>query len=373
MAEKDQEITGTFIDSVAWDGVEKTALSVRDGVIEYLGAELGMEPPDRTFTVFRSPATIANVASAMMNIPLTDEHVDVGSSVLSPIGSVVDAEMVDMIDEATGSKLAIRNRVKVEDVFLDELAKGKRELSLGYNARLVPHSKFDFEQRDIMPHHLAVVDAGRCGPQCRFIDHKKKEAILPKLHQAFNDAEGAPNLEQIVEIAQALPEALKKLPMDKLAEIMPMLQEIVADAGVAAAPEAAPVEEEVTDGGHEDNPKKKEEMEDAGGIGKEPPPPFSDSKEFKDAVKSATDSAVAAHTSAIVKAKDFVSEEYVFADKSTKDVMRDALAVIHGKEVFTDAELPTAFKMLKQPASDLTKFGDQGQTGKFSQLKDKEV
>lgn len=371
MSEEVQEMTGMFTDAVAWDGIEKTAISVRDGVLEYLGAELGMEPPDRTFTVFRSPATIANVASAMKAIPLTDEHVDVGSSVVSPIGSVVTAEMVDMIDEATSSKLAIRNRVKVGDVFLDELAKGKRELSLGYAARLIPHSVFDFEQRDIEPHHLAVVDAGRCGPQCRFIDHKAKEAILP-LHQAFHDAEGAPNLEQIVEIAQALPEALKKLPLDKLAELMPTFQEVVAMGGAAAGPEEPPVEEEVPTEDAGGIPEEKEEIEDAGGIGKNPPP-FADSKEFKDAVLAASKSAVEAHTAAIVKAKDFVDEQYVFADKSTAAIMRDALAVVHGKTEFTDAELSTAFKMLKQPASDLTDFGDRAAGGKFSQLADKEI
>ena len=371
MAKQAEEITGTFIDKAIWDGAQKTAVSVRDGVLEYLGVELGMDPPEKTFTVFRSPATIANVANAMRDIPLTDEHVEVGVQVQSPIGSVVDAEMVDMIDDSTGSKLAIRNRVNVGDSFLDELAKGKRELSLGYNARLIPHSKFDFEQRDIEPHHLAVVDAGRCGPQCRFIDHSKKEAILPKLHKAFNDAEGAPNLEQIVEIAQSLPEALKKLPMDKLAEIMPMLQEIVALGGVTAEPEVPPMEEEpVVDQGEGGNPKEEEEeMNDAGGIGREPDKPFGDTAEFKDAVNAA----VAGHTAAVVKAQDFVDEAYNFTGKTTSQVMRDALATVYGKEEFSDAELSTAFKMLKKPASDLSTFGDSDTGGKFSQLEDKEV
>ena len=48
---------------------------------------------------------------------------------------------------------------------LDTLNAGKKELSLGYDARLIPSDKYDFEQRDIVPHHLAVVEAGRCGPE----------------------------------------------------------------------------------------------------------------------------------------------------------------------------------------------------------------
>lgn len=358
-----EDIVGTFQDAVKWDGKNKTAISVRDGVLEYLGAELGIEPPDKTFTIYRSPATIANVAKGMNGIPLTDNHVEVGATVSSPIGSVVDAVMIDMIDGSTNSKLAIKNSVNVDESFLTELTDGKRELSLGYDARLVPHDEFDFEQRDIKPHHLAVVDAGRCGHECRFIDRSPKEIKTVKIHKVFADAEGTPNLEQIVEIAQALPEALKSVPMDKLQEILPTLQEIVVMAGGKEEAEEAP---EAPD------KEEKEKVDAPDAEGEEEKTPIKDTAEFKDAVLAAVKSAVNDRTETLVKSMDFLAEDYSFEDKSTAQIKRDALATIHGKTEFEDSELSVAFKMLKTPATDVSKFGDSA-AGKFSQLKDKEL
>ena len=64
-----------FADIATYSDTERTAVSVRDGVLEYLGAELGLEPADHVFNVYRSPATIANAAYAMAGIPLTGNHV----------------------------------------------------------------------------------------------------------------------------------------------------------------------------------------------------------------------------------------------------------------------------------------------------------
>jgi len=369
----DKDIIGSFTDAATWDGETKTAISVRDGVLEYLGSELGEEPADKMFTIYRSPATIANVASGMNGIPLTDDHVDVGSEVSVSIGSVVDAMMVDMIDNTTNSKLAIQNSINVSDSFLTALTDGNRELSLGYDARLVPHAEYDFEQRDIKPHHLAVVSAGRCGHECRFIDRSPKEIIV-KIHKVFADAEGAPNLEQIVEIAQALPEALKSIPVDKLQEVLPMLQELVAMAGGKTEElEAPPAGEEPP---MDEAPPEDIEAEDAGGEGKDPKDekkPIMDTAEFKDALAVAVKSAVADRTTTLVKSMEFLAEDYSFEDKSTVEIQRDALATIHGKTEFKDSELSIAFKMLKNPATNVSRFGDAAADGKFSQLQDKEL
>jgi len=353
-------LSGSFTDAVKWDGDEKTAISVRDGMLEYLGAELGMEPAEQVFTVYRSPATIARANQAMAGIPLTDEHVTVGQDVEQPVGTVLDSEIIDFIDEETASHLALRNRIKITDAITGALQTGKRELSLGYNARLVPHSRFDFEQVDIQPHHLAVVPAGRCGSACSFIDRKPTEESEMRLNQAFLDAEGQPNLQQIVEIAQQLPEALKTVPMDKLQEIMPVLQEVIAMAG---EPAAAPAEEPVQDEeGAEEQPVQDEEAE-------EEKLAVTDTAEFKDAIKSA----LAQHTDVICKARDFVDEDYTFTGKTTATIMRDALVAEHGDQQFSDAELPVAFKLLKKSGSDLRTFGDAQTSGKFSTIADKEL
>ena len=119
-----------FADRAVFDATEKTAISVRDGVLEYLGAELGMEPPERVFTIYRSPATIANAAMRMTGIPLTDEHVDLDSPPPTTGGMVDMAEMIDATDPRTSTTIAVKNRLKVSDTLMPMIESGKRELRL---------------------------------------------------------------------------------------------------------------------------------------------------------------------------------------------------------------------------------------------------
>ena len=349
-----------FSDAVTYDGAMKAAISVRDGVLEYLGSELGMEPADKIFYVYRSPATIASAASMMPGIPLLSDHVEPGTEPDDVASRVESASLIDAFDEATASTLAIRNVVSLDALMEQELAGGKRELSLGYTGSLVPHSKYDFEQRDITPTHLAAVERGRCGSGCRFLDRKPtQEATMPKMHKAFTDADGAASLSQIVEIAAALPEAIKSVPVDKLQELLPALQEIMDIASAVGVKPAAEevVEEEVID----EKPAPEKEKTDM---------PITDSAAFKDAVKAATDTAVKEHAVVIDKAREFVDEAYNFADKSTVQIMRDALATQHGSTQFTDAELPVAFKLLKPQSQDYRNFGDsQTEGGLTSRIK----
>lgn len=336
-----------FTDRLPFDTATKTVVSVRDGVQEYMGAEIGQEPADKVFTVYRSPATVGNIALDMASLPLTDNHIEVGGDVPNPVGKVLDAKLVDLKDDAVSATLGVRNGVELNDTMLGLVESGKRELSLGYNARLVPHDTYDFEQLDIAPHHLAVVDAGRCGSACSFIDNETDAMKI-----TFLDEDGNLNLEEMVNVVAAMPEAIKKVPVDKLAEIAPKLQEIAAMAN-PEPPAEEPVadEEEVTD-----MDEDKEEVTDEDGDKEE------DEKDFSDAVTKA----VAAHADVIVKAQKFLDADYAFKGKSTDDIMRDAVATQH-KQKFEDAELAVAFKMLV-PQSRYQQFGDSGKGEEASPL-----
>jgi len=359
---------GGFRDEAVYDPTQKTAVSIRDGVLEYLGAELGLVPENQTFTVYRSPATIANASMRMVGIPVTDEHVELSAPAPEAGGKVIESAMIDATDEATKTTIATRNRLAITDTLAATVDAGKREMSLGYTADLVPHDLYDFEQKDIIPHHLAVVERGRCGAMCSFLDklpNEKEGDMKRKLHKSFCDQEGNMNLQQIVELASALPEAIKVVPVDQLQELLPALQQIVEAAkGVTPAeePEVEGPEEVITEpemtGEDEDMPAKEEENK----------PSFSDAD-----VKGFVDKAVKAHGAVIEKARDFLPEDYKFADKSTDQIMRDALATIRN-ENFTDAELPLAFKLMQQPAANYRDFGDRaGNTTKLAALADKEI
>ena len=355
-----------FIDVATYDGSLRTAVSVRDGVLEYLGSEIGQEPPDKIFTVYRSPATIASLVSQMPGIPVIGEHIEPGTEPADIPSRVESASFIDAFDESTNSTLAIQNKLFLDDAMLAEIQGGKNQLSLGYEGRLIPHDKWDFEQRDLVPTHLATVDSGRCGSGCRFIDRKPNpEATMPKkLHKAFCDAEGALSLAQIVELAAGLPEAIKNVPADKLSELLPALQEIMAAAEAAGVESATPdpVVEEVPVMTDEDADKLMDESADAAGGD---PIKVTDSarkvlrKKFADKMAAAIDGAVKTHAAVIEKARTVLPETYSFADKSTTKVMRDALAVEHGSQTFSDAELSVAFKLLKKSGGEYKTFGDR--------------
>ena len=123
-----EKIHRQFADIATYSDTERTAVSIRDGVLEYLGTELGLEPADHVFNVYRSPATIANAAYAMAGIPLTGEHVSLDGPAPSDGGRVESSTVIDQIDEPTHSRLAVQNKLAVSDS-LQITLKDKRQLS----------------------------------------------------------------------------------------------------------------------------------------------------------------------------------------------------------------------------------------------------
>ena len=325
---------GQFFDRVTLSKADKTAVSVRDGVLEYLGHELGLEPPDKTFRIYRSPAQIATVAPLMAGIPLTNDHVDIGQPVPQSVGKVISAAVIDFT-EGEASHLAIKNTLEVQSDFLATLT-DKRELSLGYEARLIEDDKYDFRQVDIRPHHLAVVDAGRCGSGCRFLDRSP------------NNGDNTMTLDELIKVVEAM-----------AAE--------VAELKKALAPAEDPAPEAGTDNATEEEEVKKEEEE-----AKKVKDSAALEARFQDAVTKATTEQVATTLAIIDRARQFLPTDYKFADKSGNQIMRDAIATQHAGVRFEDAELPVAFKMLRQPETKpFADFG-RGNMGKFAELKDKE-
>lgn len=348
--------------SVFFDMSTHTIRSVRDGVQEYYGVELGIEPYDKVFTVYRSPETISAVAGKLDGLPITNDHVsancvkDIKPS--DTIGLLASTEIIELDDPDTNSTLGTENKAALDERAIALYNAGKKQFSLGYNGRLKPHDVYDFEQYEFEPTHLALVDSARGGSVLTFVDKKGNKMGDKKLAKVFLDAEGNPNLQQIVEIAQELPEALKKVPMDKLQEIMPMLQEVIVTAGGATGEAEMPEDAVSMEQEYEDmEGEEKEKFSDSKlykSIIKTAQKPFADSKEFKDAVSNATKE----HAVVIQKAQPFLDEQYSFADKSTNEIMRDALQAEYGDVSFEDSELSTAFKMLKKSDSSLVNFGD---------------
>lgn len=367
-----EKLTRQFADLATYSVKDRTAVSVRDGVLEYLGAELGLEPADRIFTVYRSPATIANAAYKMAGIPLTDEHVSMDGAAPDTGSTVTESEVIDQIDEPTHSRLAVRNKLSVSDAMSVTLA-DKNQLSLGYYGDLVPHSRWDFEQVNIVPHHLAAVPVGRCGPLCSFLDRKpptqpqpQEGKEMPKLHKAFQDADGAVSLEQVMEIAMGLPEAIKKVPVDQLGKLVPSLQEVMSYAKEQGAmpEEETGMEDEDMETKDEDMEKKESEFADSLSkvIGKKVKDAAMVDGAIKAHAQKFADAEVKRYAEVVNKARNFLDADYDFIGKTANEVMRDALAT-QSTDKFEDSELPVAFKLLRKSNTDYTQFGDQKPDG----------
>jgi hypothetical protein len=347
--------------------------SVRDGVQEYFGIELGVEPANKSFSVYRAPETITAIAGIMDSLPIIDDHIDpeITPTAKQTIGILKATEIVEFNDDDTFSTLYLENEAAVSQDVLSLKDSGKKEFSLGYLGKLRQHDKYDFEQYDLKPTHLALVDSARGGSVLTFIDKKEKTMLK---HKAFHDENGAPSMQQIVDIAKEIPEAIKTLPADKAAEVMEHLQKIMSvtsnQDGEMTDEMKDTAKKEMMDMHYEDMDEDKKEVFEDSKLFKTVisahKKSFADDQVFKDAVITASDVAVKAHSIVVEKANNFVGDQYSFADKTTKQVMLDALAVEHGNTKFEDAELAVAFKLLKKSESSLSKFGDnKGETSAF--------
>lgn len=375
-----------FSDRATLDTKTKRVVSMRDGVLEYLGAELGREPEDAVFTVYRSPATVANAAMKTTGLPIVDGHVSTQEPAPDTGSYITDSLLVEQLDEALDATLAAAHTAEVTQDLVASIQSGKREVSLGYTAELAEHHKYDFEQVNVEPHHLSAEESGRCGPSCSFVDHRKPVSIgdntmvqKTNFPQAFLDENGEVNMQKIVEIASALPEAIKSVPVDKLQEVMPQLQELVsmASEGREQGADESTGDEETPAVEGDSGDYDEEGMEDKGMKDKAPEKEqgYTDAqvRKFADARVQAE---VKRHASVIDKARRFLDESYDFTDKSTEQIMRDAVAT-ETTESFEDSELPMAFKMLKptQHRKEVETFGDRNPdaASKLSQLANEEL
>lgn len=147
----------------------------RIGVQQYFGYELGLK--DRAIekiNVYRSPEEVFCQTSVdgYINLTVVDDHpakpVTTDNVKDLQVGSV--SNVVRDGDFLKGIA-TIKDKEQIEKIM-----SGKKELSVGYSQQLKPilktvdGLKCEFEQTEIKPNHLAIVDTGRCGPACRILN-----------------------------------------------------------------------------------------------------------------------------------------------------------------------------------------------------------
>ncbi len=364
----------SFEHKVFFDYANKKVKSVRDGVQEYRGIELGIQPYDKVFTVYRAPETITKIVGLLDGLPLIEDHIDPKEAPAEDTinGSIEGTEIVEFNEGYKDSTLYLENTVNLNDKGLETLSKGKRQLSLGYLGKLKEHNIYDFEQFEIMPTHLAIVDRARGGDVLTFEDKKTNKDN--NMEYSFIDEDGKISLQKVADMAGSLQEALKNAPLEEIVAVMPTLQALVASAKsndpslqteeVVEKDEAVESEdmESKSSEGEEEEMKdmeyeKKDEKEES----------FEDSQKFIDAVNDA----VSKKLKTVEKAKQFLPETYNFVDSSINKIMHDSVKEETG-QTFEDSEIAVAFKMLKKQTSNYQNFGDE-QKDAWADMDNKEI
>jgi Uncharacterized protein conserved in bacteria len=197
-----------------WFEVARNPIS-KVGVFPYLGSSLGPDmikeqnlDPEKVYMVFRSAEELAKpefLLSCTL-IPWINDHTMLGSDdkgYTRPeekgIGGVTGEQVLfDENDETVYSNIKL-----FSEAHKNEVANGKRELSLGYQCAYewkpgeYNGEKYDLIQRNLRGNHLASVDDGRMGPSVAVLDH--------------NDIKGASAMDEIQKLLAALAEAIAKL------------------------------------------------------------------------------------------------------------------------------------------------------------------
>lgn len=172
-----------FTDTVSIAGTHKRADGylvvdarvARTGVQRYLGSEVGR--PELPFVdVYRSPEEVfSNDAMASFaHRPVTDDH----PSVPVTADNWKDFARGQTGDEVRQDDKFLRVPLMVADgATIAKVESGKQELSNGYTCSLdftpgfTPDGEaFDASQKNIRGNHIAIVQAGRAGKECRIGD-----------------------------------------------------------------------------------------------------------------------------------------------------------------------------------------------------------
>lgn len=160
----------------------------RIGVQHYMGYELGLTGDRATerIGVFRPEESVfcPESVDSFVNIPVTDDH---------PKGSVTIDNIKDL-QRGQLSSVDVNGNVLIglvtitDNDLISKIKKGKIEVSVGYSQELVEEKgnfngiAYDFIQTEIRANHLAIVDRGRCGDECKLtIDSQTQEKPMEKL------------------------------------------------------------------------------------------------------------------------------------------------------------------------------------------------
>lgn len=144
----------------------------RTGWMDYLGEEIGLEEyRGKVIKVYRSPEELFSpeTIGSFEGKPVTNNH---------PSNNL-DVSTVAMIKRGHAQNIRREGDFLLADLFIDDAGliseireNLKREVSCGYDCLWVPTAEGQYEQRNIIGNHVAVVPSGRAGTRVAIQDKK---------------------------------------------------------------------------------------------------------------------------------------------------------------------------------------------------------
>ena len=181
-AGKDSDSSARKYDLNGWPEIKDNPIS-KVGVFPYPGSQLGPDmDPDKIYMVYRPEEELSHpdTIESFRLLPWTDEHAMLGDEAdgMTPperkgIHGVIGEDVYFADGYLKGNLKVFSNEMKK---LIDE---GKRELSIGYHCLYEIQSgvyngeSYDAIQRNIRGNHVALVSAGRSGPDVSVLDQLK--------------------------------------------------------------------------------------------------------------------------------------------------------------------------------------------------------
>lgn len=192
------------------------ALTVRTGIQDYLGSEVGM-PEKAIVRVYRPAEEVFNKDSlrSFAHLPLTLDHPPGGVDAETWKERAVGEVSTDVIRDGERIKFALI--VKDSKAIKEIEDSSRRELSAGYTCDLDPTpgttpdgQPYDMVQRNIRGNHVAIVRKGRAGADFRIGDAASWVAPVADNEGATRRSQGAEDMDFVTLVIDGKPVRVAK-------------------------------------------------------------------------------------------------------------------------------------------------------------------
>ncbi len=181
------------------------------GIYPYFGSQISADfIPDKLYNVLRPAEEIGSEDSlkSLQLLPIVDEHGMLGSEdgMINPEEKGVHGVIGEKVYLKDGTIYA---DLKIfSEALKEEIANGKKQLSLGYFCDYDPTpgeyngQHYDAIQRNLRGNHLALVEEGRMGPDVRIMDSDELEETENEEETSLPDDDSLEEETQIPELEE---------------------------------------------------------------------------------------------------------------------------------------------------------------------------